>query len=290
MPGLLVLKSRKSIIIRLEALSKPQADTDHETPEGNLSTEIGDHLETVFGKRLSTVIGTTGAILALLGLSNVVNDIWDGAIVWYGFLSNLHNIYNHIREFLILVLFSWWIPDIPRYIVDFIVIYLSVSSILWQDGYPALPFVFLELVEQLIFLLFLVFQRAIEPSPLSISICKNILTDKTSEPLKKNLKLLSHILSLVIYIVELPLHIFLAFSVFLFSNIIYLIIFITILPGSLITFFNVSRKKDNIGSGYSDRYYRAMYLTGRSATIFAISSLFILFINYQIFKRLAIMQ
>lgn len=81
------------------------------------------------------LIGTS--ILTLLGLSNLVNDVFDGLITWYSFMGDIVGIYDLACGQIIAWLFGWWLWfEFPRWIFDTLVVIacLSLALRIYQAG------------------------------------------------------------------------------------------------------------------------------------------------------------
>lgn len=254
-----------------------------------MSKSVRDQLEPIFGKRLATVFSLVGSVLILLGLSNVVNDVWDSIIVWYGFIKDIHILYDFIRDLFLSFFLSWWAPKVPPYIADLFIIYMALSSMFWRDGYPAFPIVFLEFVDWCLAWPLILLEKSSGPDEFIVGAFNNSFTEKLPFSIRSIFTFFPHFLSFIFYFALSPFWFALGILIFLIKTLFFAFIFIMVLPSSLLMFYNVSKKNHGMpGVGYAHRNYLAMYLTGRSVAIFLISSTVILFINYQIFKRLAV--
>lgn len=81
-------------------------------------------------------LGLTSA-LTLLGLSNVVDDAFDGLIVWYSFMGDIVNVYSLVTQQIVSWLFGWWLWfEFPAWIIDCLVILacLSLALRIFQAG------------------------------------------------------------------------------------------------------------------------------------------------------------
>ena len=89
-----------------------------------------------------------GAIVTTLSLSNIVNDVSDYVIQWYGIFQNLDNVYDWLKGQLEALLFVWWWPEFPRWVTDVLVVLAILLSSL-QDEYGDTPFLWFEMIRPL---------------------------------------------------------------------------------------------------------------------------------------------
>jgi len=97
-----------------------------------------------FTVRISKAWAIVVTVLAVLALSKLVDNVVDDAIRWYGILANLDVAYVWIRRSVESILFSWWIPNVPPWITNYLILittlhhsipkskYLSGYSMLWS--------------------------------------------------------------------------------------------------------------------------------------------------------------
>lgn len=65
--------------------------------------------------------------VTITSFSSIVQDIGDGIVLWVCFIGDIVVTYNSIRDQLVTWIFGWWLPiELPRFIIDTLVIYSSL--------------------------------------------------------------------------------------------------------------------------------------------------------------------
>ena len=68
-------------------------------------------------------------ILAILGLSSIVDDIFGGVLAWQGFLRDLLLVYETFRNQIIDWIFGWWAWfSVPTVLIDCLIIWFCIST------------------------------------------------------------------------------------------------------------------------------------------------------------------
>ena len=88
--------------------------------------------------RYKQAMNIMGAALSVIGLSHVINDVYDGLIVWHGFLAHIDHVYVIVRNAVQAFLVGWWAPGWPTWLSDLLLVFMVASTAYVSDEHTLL--------------------------------------------------------------------------------------------------------------------------------------------------------
>lgn len=78
-------------------------------------------------RTLTKIVPVLSGILTILGLASLVEGVFSGVVVWYGFLTDIVGVYTLVRNQLVeWIIMSWYSGEVPIALTDSVVCYGSL--------------------------------------------------------------------------------------------------------------------------------------------------------------------